>query len=331
MRDLYNLLHIPSTSNESSIRRAIEQSRLSQTDRDDIAYVLLNQSRRTTYDKYRRDLIQVLKVRARANIQSTDNLFASGIDPDFAKSFYSNRNNNNSSVAIKNSNDTSPLSGCLAIAVLAVILFGIIFAISSNNQNTTGYTPSNSRPSPQRTYTPPTPPTQSQSRPDTYLEFALKHFPDQDGSDDRATRAASRMRDGKSDPLPQTGVLSREDDWMNYVFGNQIDGYSPIEIKTPRGSNYFIKVLDWNTSSTVLTAFIRSGETFETMLPIGVYEIRYASGQKWYGKPLLFGPNASYARCDDRFHFTATYGHTIELIKQLGGNLETENLSEDEF
>jgi hypothetical protein len=143
--------------------------------------------------------------------------------------------------------------------------------------------------------------------------------------------AATRLRLKQAYPLPVTGVLARTDDWKSVAFGNNSPNYSPIEIKTPRNGNYFIKIISWSSNEPVVLAFIRGGETFETYIPVGSYDIRYAKGEDWYGTTLQFGPNASYARCDEIMFFSSQYGHSIELIQQVGGNLETENLSEDDF
>lgn len=111
--------------------------------------------------------------------------------------------------------------------------------------------------------------------------------------------------------------------------------YPPLAITTQRGSNYYVKVVDWWTKAEVLSAFVRGGQPFETTVPTGSYEIKYAAGQNWYGPILDFGEGASYSRCDDRFDFTKTYsgynGYTIELIMQQNGNLETDPISADDF
>lgn len=134
------------------------------------------------------------------------------------------------------------------------------------------------------------------------------------------------MLDGRSVPLPMTGVLNKS-------FAG--DGSAPLEIKTRPGSNYFLKVVDWTTKAKVLTAFIRGGEPFETKVPVGSYEIRYATGQTWYGLIFDFGEGASYARCDDRFDFHRTAygfsGYTVELILQINGNLKTAAVAAEEF
>jgi hypothetical protein len=142
----------------------------------------------------------------------------------------------------------------------------------------------------------------------------------------RVQRSVDKLLNNETDPLPPTGILARK-----YVG----EGVAPLEIKTRPGSNYYVKVMAWTTKAEVMTAIIQGGQPFETALPIGSYEIKYAAGQNWYGPVLDFGEGASYSRCDDRFDFTQTYdgynGYTIELILQRDGNLRTETISADEF
>lgn len=127
--------------------------------------------------------------------------------------------------------------------------------------------------------------------------------------------------------LPETGTT------VKYY---NVQALAPLSIKTKSdGSNYLIKVLDWNTKNTILTTFIRSGETASLKVPLGSYEIRYASGETWYGYNYLFGPSTSYYKAESRMDFTQsgnTYnGHTIELIPRAGGNLKTEKINKNNF
>ncbi|NOY35561.1 MAG: hypothetical protein GXP44_01410, partial [bacterium] len=113
-------------------------------------------------------------------------------------------------------------------------------------------------------------------------------------------------------------------------------GVAPLEIVTKEGVyHHFIKVTDWNTGKVIKTIFIHAGKSIETKLPIGTYEIKYASGEIWYGEKYLFGPKTIYSKADKKFNFTETYegysGYTIELIMQYGGNLRTSKIPMSEF
>lgn len=84
-----------------------------------------------------------------------------------------------------------------------------------------------------------------------------------------------------------------------------------------------------------MTAYIVGGQYFETKMPLGTYEIRYASGDVWYGEKHLFGPSTSYAKADELFNFRyergGYAGYTIELIMQAHGNLRTQSIGPAAF
>jgi hypothetical protein len=86
---------------------------------------------------------------------------------------------------------------------------------------------------------------------------------------------------------------------------------------------------------TVMTMYVEGGRYFETEVPLGSYEMRYASGKTWYGTTHLFGPETSYAKADRPFDFSfdgSQYsGYTVELIMQSSGNLRTIPLSPNSF
>lgn len=136
------------------------------------------------------------------------------------------------------------------------------------------------------------------------------------------------LRDGEIDlqPLPATGI-----------FGNNIVyGKAPLQIHIPHdGSHYFIKLEDADTKREVATYFIRSGDSLNTQLPVGRYIIKYATGVHWYGIQGLFGEATTYAQTDQILDFNFNgyqyRGHTIELIKQIDGNLHTTTIDPNQF
>lgn len=110
---------------------------------------------------------------------------------------------------------------------------------------------------------------------------------------------------------------------------------APLEIKTRFGTNYYVKAVDASSGKTHLTAYIQGGDTLEVKMPVGEYEIKYATGQVWYGEDHFFGPATSYARADAPFYFTRDVegysGYTLELFTSVDGNLEMDDLSPSEF
>lgn len=81
--------------------------------------------------------------------------------------------------------------------------------------------------------------------------------------------------------------------------------------------------------------FIRAGQSAETLVPLGTYRIRYATGETWYGEDFLFGPQTSYSEADQSFRFMDEgyqySGYTLELFLQRHGNLSTNRITPDQW
>lgn len=114
-----------------------------------------------------------------------------------------------------------------------------------------------------------------------------------------------------------------------------LERVAPLEIQTSTGSNYVLKLKDAYTKESIMTIFIRGGNDIEIKVPLGTYEITYASGDKWYGYDYLFGPDTGYSKADEVFSFRNTgyqiTGYTITLYSVSNGNLRTQNINQAEF
>lgn len=137
--------------------------------------------------------------------------------------------------------------------------------------------------------------------------------------------------------LPSAGLKPSRAPGQGVLSGGG-DRIAPFRIKTPAdGSYYFLKLTRPNDKKgAVMTIFMNGGSTYETKVPLGSYVLRYASGTEWYGPQYLFGP------CKTRFFEAQSVmtfqrsgnqlsGHSVELIKQVGGNLGTAAVDEDDF
>ena len=126
--------------------------------------------------------------------------------------------------------------------------------------------------------------------------------------------------------MPNTGNVN------NYSSATRI---APFAIETSAGANYFVKLKDVYSDQTVMEFFIRGGEKISTKVPLGTYQIVYASGDKWYGYSYLFGEKTSYSKTDQNFNFKQTYngvsGYTITLYRVSNGNLTTSYLNPSQF
>ena len=128
-------------------------------------------------------------------------------------------------------------------------------------------------------------------------------------------------------PLPQTGDNTAS-------FSN---GVAPLTIRTSQnsGNHYFVKISNTATRQELGSYFIRSGGVLEIKVPVGSYEIKYASGKQWYGTGYLFGPETAYSKADSIFNFGFDgyqySGYTIELIMQRHGNLRTSGIQANQW
>lgn len=110
---------------------------------------------------------------------------------------------------------------------------------------------------------------------------------------------------------------------------------APLTIVTSAGRDYYVKLVYTGTNDAVMGIYVQGGITSDVQVPLGSYEMRYASGTIWYGYLNLFGPETAYAKAAGTFDFIdagdSYTGYTVELIMQEGGNLETYGIGPEQF
>jgi hypothetical protein len=115
----------------------------------------------------------------------------------------------------------------------------------------------------------------------------------------------------------------------------QAEAIAPFGISTAPNTNYFIKLVEKTTGNVALTIFVRGGQSVNIKVPLGSYEFRYASGTNWYGEEQLFGSRTVYTKANTIFDFYRNgpqiMGHTVKLIKQVDGNLQTREINKTDF
>jgi hypothetical protein len=112
-----------------------------------------------------------------------------------------------------------------------------------------------------------------------------------------------------------------------------------LTIRTPSGSNYFVKLESVLDHSRVISFLVLGGRTLEAHVPLGTFTLKYASGSTWCGEGDLFGRDTMVFKANDTFTFEVSpapdgysiRGWTIELIPQRLGNLQTIPISRSEF
>ncbi len=115
----------------------------------------------------------------------------------------------------------------------------------------------------------------------------------------------------------------------------QAEAIAPFSIHTAPGVNYYVKLVDVETGKTAVTVCIWGGQSIKTKVPLGTYELRYATGRDWYGEEKLFGAETSCVQADKRLTFYRNgpqiMGCGVKLIKQIDGNLPTHDINPSKF
>ena len=144
-----------------------------------------------------------------------------------------------------------------------------------------------------------------------------------------------------SKPAPSRPVLVEASLPDNGAVINSLSGEreAPFEIRTRGTSHYLVKLQSQYSSNQAMTIFVQSGRTIDITVPLGRYELRFASGDKWYGYDKLFGPETAYSKGEGVMNFTKqsttegyrVLGHTVTLYAVAGGNYKTSRIDASNF
>lgn len=135
-----------------------------------------------------------------------------------------------------------------------------------------------------------------------------------------------------TEPLPSPQVPPENGKPMNSVFYRHD---APLTVKTRGDGYYFVKLKDAYSHRDVCSFFIYGGRNAYIDVDYGCYDLYYAYGDTWYGEELLFGPDTVYYKADEPLIFEEyggySYGWTVELYLQDGGNLGISTIDESVF
>ncbi len=108
-----------------------------------------------------------------------------------------------------------------------------------------------------------------------------------------------------------------------------------LKLNTVSGSNYFIKIAMAGSKKKLAIFYLEGGRPFETKLPLGTYEIFYATGRTWYGNKAKFGPQMNVAKFDSPMTFRSegnyVVGMEIQFEKVMNGNLHSTGASPEDL
>jgi len=105
----------------------------------------------------------------------------------------------------------------------------------------------------------------------------------------------------------------------------------PLTVNTDGSASFLIRFFDIKKQQVAMDYFIPVGQTAHLKVPIGAYEIRYVSGDTWYGDEFLFGPSSSYSKADRILMFEYNHSYTLTLYRVRNGNLRTQTISAKSF
>ena len=75
----------------------------------------------------------------------------------------------------------------------------------------------------------------------------------------------------------------------------------------------------------LIAAASTGGRTETFKVPLGTFELKFATGTQWHGYWDLFGPSTTYAKADDTFTFSRNAGYittwSVTLYTAPDGNL----------
>ncbi len=105
----------------------------------------------------------------------------------------------------------------------------------------------------------------------------------------------------------------------------------PLQVKTPAGQDFFLRLINANTAEIALAAYIRGGEFFKVLVPPGDYFLRFAYGQDWQGEQALFGDATQLFPMKAPLSFgvggiSRKKGYTVRLIMSAQGKIREAGL-----
>jgi hypothetical protein len=98
-------------------------------------------------------------------------------------------------------------------------------------------------------------------------------------------------------------------------------GIVSLTITSKSGADYFIKFENPQTQSAVIAFFVNGGIPLHTLMPVGQFGLKSASGQGWCAETNLFGAGTSIGETDNLLNFEEGNVHTIRSTPDAKGNL----------
>lgn len=359
MKDLYRLLGVlPYTDSDETLRGALLAMDQDAPSTTAARHILLDNHRRRVYDHSHRALTTIGQLRANLGLLECESWVSSEVadftaEPNEAGAELDKLDEIRAAKLFRDNVRALQILGSCAVAVLCLI--AVFWIAAETTPESVGANGSVTRPPQQDSFADARdrpeavstlagvdstePEWEREDTADIEAIIAFEDFPDADPMSDvgpaaivTATPVAPRepavVR--RILPIPRTGPLSMK---VQFFLAKQT---APLKVVAPiTGGHYVVKLTEVSHHEDATLFFLRAGETLETSVPLGAYNLRYANGDTWYGEKELFGPTTRCAEAEGTFVFSTNgnyaEGHEIELIKQVGGNLETDPIPLSDF
>lgn len=102
----------------------------------------------------------------------------------------------------------------------------------------------------------------------------------------------------------------------------------PLQVKTPPGQDHVLTLIEADTGTAALAAFIKGGAFFKVLVPPGTYRLQFAFGDVWQGQADLFGPGGNTRVFELRRPLTfetrglgVKAGHVVDLSTRRPGEI----------
>ncbi len=142
---------------------------------------------------------------------------------------------------------------------------------------------------------------------------------------DEATKPSTY---GRPIMRPSSGeVIIREERLLN---NKMITYESSLTVSAPEDRSAYLILVDVETSESLLSFFVRAGETATVSAPERICDIYFATGIDWYGRYRMFGDDTVYQKFDEETDLSE-YAWTYTLYTVPDGNAEVEYCSASDF
>ena len=147
----------------------------------------------------------------------------------------------------------------------------------------------------------------------------------------------SSSSDSSDVPNPETNSSPRPVSFSNgeIIHKPSSEMVCPLDVSVRGLESYYIYLKSLNSRRDDMSFMITPSSTVSVSVPIGNYELFYATGIVWYGPDRYFGDDTQFYKADDTMKFYSSgdyvYGFTLELYEQYNGNLSTDEISFEDF